>query len=169
MVFKKILAILIGGMVLCTSLSASVYAETTSLSVDSGIAPAYEIAENTISNLSISEKTAFCSSSARSADAISITVEQTLQKQGFLWIWSTYGAKAVTSAGSAMDFITSTAILCYMDGNTARSVSTTNTEKNYTYCSATASKAFKVGYSATGYHEAEHNGDNKIIATYLNF
>lgn len=88
MVFRKILAILIGAMVFCTSLTASAYAETTSLSVDIGVSPLYEIAKIATSNLNISGTTAYCTSSASGTDAVSITVEQTLQKQGFLWSWS---------------------------------------------------------------------------------
>ena len=87
MVLKKILAMLLGGLLLCTSLTASAYAETTSSVVESDIAPAYEIAANIKSNLSISEQTAYCKSEANGIDAVSITVEQTLQKQGFLWVW----------------------------------------------------------------------------------
>lgn len=88
MVFKKILAILFGGVVLCTSLTASAYAETTSSIVESEIAPAYEIASSVMSNLSISGITAYCTSDAYGIETVSITVEQTLQKQGFLWLWS---------------------------------------------------------------------------------
>ena len=87
MVYKKILAMLLGGLLLCTSLTASAYAETTSSVVESDIAPAYEVAVNVISNLSISGQTAYCKSEANGIDAVSITVEQTLQKQGFLWVW----------------------------------------------------------------------------------
>ena len=43
MFFKKIFAVLISGILLCTSLTAPAYAETTSSYVDSGISPAYEI------------------------------------------------------------------------------------------------------------------------------
>lgn len=89
MVFKKILAILFTGMVLCTGLSVSAYAETTYLLNNSGVAPAYEKAYNVQSNLSISGYTAYCTSETYCADTVvSITVEQTLQKQGFLWLWS---------------------------------------------------------------------------------
>ena len=87
MVFRKILAILIGAMVFCTSMTASAYAETTSLSINIGVSPLYEIAKNVKSNLSISGTTAYCTSSASGTDAVSITVKQTLQKQGFLWSW----------------------------------------------------------------------------------
>lgn len=75
MVFRKILAILIGAMVFCTSLTASAYAETTSLSVDIGVSPLYEIAVNPKSNLNISGTTAYCTSYATGANAVSITVE----------------------------------------------------------------------------------------------
>ena len=89
MFFKKFFAVLISGIVLCTSLTASAYAETTSSFVDSGISPAYEIAYNTRSDLIISEKTAYCTSSASGIDAVSITVEQTLEKySGWFWIWN---------------------------------------------------------------------------------
>ena len=87
MFFKKIFAVLISGIVICTSLTAPAYAETTSSYVDSGISPAYEIAYETLSILSISGRTAYCTSSASGNDVVSITVEQTLQKQGFLWLW----------------------------------------------------------------------------------
>ena len=87
MVLKKILAILFCGMLLCTSLTVSAYAEKTSTVVESEVAPAYEIASSVMSNLSISGTTAYCKSSASGIDTVSITVEQTLQKQGFLWLW----------------------------------------------------------------------------------
>lgn len=93
-----------------------------------------------------------------------VTVEGAITKSG-----DNKRATATTMAGSAMDSITSTAILRYMDGSTARSVSSTNTETITTYCSTTALTLFGKGYSATGIHEAEHNGDNKIFATFLNF
>ena len=87
MFFKQIFAILISGIALCTSLTASAYAATTYSFVDSGVSPAYEIAYSTQSDLRISDKTAYCTSYASGIDVESITVEQTLQKQGFLWLW----------------------------------------------------------------------------------
>ncbi len=88
MVFKRILAILMSAMIFCTGLTASAYAETTSLSVVNGIAPLYELAERPSSSLGIIGRTAYCTSSEDGSGAVSITVEQTLQKQGFLWSWS---------------------------------------------------------------------------------
>ena len=87
MVFKRIMAILFSAIMLCSSLTASAYAETTSAFVDGGITPAYEIAGNPRSILDISGKTAYCTSSTNGNGAVSITIEQTLEKQGFLWIW----------------------------------------------------------------------------------
>ena len=87
MLFKKILAILFGGLFLCASLATPAYAEATLPLVESEVVPAYEIATYVTSNLSISGQTAYCTSSATGADTVSITVEQTLQKQGFLWLW----------------------------------------------------------------------------------
>lgn len=72
---------------MCFSVSAS--AVTTNTFVDSGIAPAYEIAYNPYSDLSISGQTAYCSSVSDSTNAVKITVQQTLQKySGLLWIWN---------------------------------------------------------------------------------
>lgn len=88
MIFKKIFAILFCGTVLCTSLTVSACAETTSSIVESEITPAYEIASNARSGLNLSGQTAYCSSDAYGIETVSITVEQTLQKQGFLWLWS---------------------------------------------------------------------------------
>ena len=87
MFFKKIFAVLISGILLCTSLAAPAYAEIKSSFVSSDVSPAYEIAFNAQSTLGIIGQTAYCTSSARGTDAVSITVEQTLQKQGFLWLW----------------------------------------------------------------------------------
>lgn len=89
MVIKRIsvIALLLMSMCMCFSVSAS--AVTTNAFVDSGIAPAYEIAYNPYSNLSISGQTAYCSSVSDSTNAVKITVQQTLQKySGLLWIWN---------------------------------------------------------------------------------
>lgn len=89
MVIKRIsvIALLLMSMCMCFSVSAS--AVTTNAFVDSGIAPAYEIAYNPYSDLSISGQTAYCSSVSDSTNAVKITVQQTLQKySGLLWIWN---------------------------------------------------------------------------------
>ena len=80
MVLRKIMVILFSTIVLCTSLMATTSAETMYLNADEGIAPAYEIA---------SDNCAYCTSETRGADAVSINVEQTLEKySGWFWIWN---------------------------------------------------------------------------------
>lgn len=54
------------------------------------VAPLYEIAGNAWCDLTICSSTANCRSSVDNSSAVKITAEQYLQKQGFLWIWSTY-------------------------------------------------------------------------------
>ncbi|MCH5203817.1 MAG: hypothetical protein J1F03_03660 [Oscillospiraceae bacterium] len=89
MALRKIMVMLFSAIVLCTSLVATTSAETMYPPVDEGITPAYEIASNPYSNLEISGQTAYCTSKTGSANAISITVEQTLEKySGWFWIWS---------------------------------------------------------------------------------
>lgn len=89
MVFKKEMAMVLAAVCLCLSFSVSVSAQTTYSIFDVGVSPAYEIGYNPTSRLSISGKTAYCTSSTDGVNAVSITVEQTLEKySGFLWIWN---------------------------------------------------------------------------------
>lgn len=94
MQFKKILVSLGVLLCFCTSFSAVAYADMTTPFPDYGISVLYEIANYPESMLSITDGTAYCISSTTGTNTVSITVTQTLQKQGFLWIWGTYdGAK----------------------------------------------------------------------------
>lgn len=53
--------------------------------------PYYEMASKAESKLSINGTTATCESILRGdTDVVKIVAEQYLQRQGFLWIWSTY-------------------------------------------------------------------------------
>lgn len=89
MVFKRVLAMVLAAVCLCLSFSVSVSAETTHSNIDVGVSPAYEIAKNATSNLSINGQTAYCTSTTDGVDTVSITVEQTLEKySGWLWIWN---------------------------------------------------------------------------------
>lgn len=55
------------------------------------VQPYYEKAVDTKSELSINGTTATCKSSVDGhSDVVEITAVQYLEKQGFLWIWSTY-------------------------------------------------------------------------------
>lgn len=89
MIFKRVMAMVLAAVCLCLSLSVSVSAETTDSIIVDEIAPAYEIASNPSSLLSISGQTACCKSKTGTVNAVSITVEQTLEKySGLLWIWN---------------------------------------------------------------------------------
>ena len=86
--FKKNNGDTFSAIVLCTSL-VTTSSETTYPPADDGIAPTYEIAGNPKSNLSVSGKTAYCTSETVGDNAVSITVEQTLEKyNGWFWIWN---------------------------------------------------------------------------------
>lgn len=52
------------------------------------VMPAYEIANNPVSQLSISGTTATCTSKTNGTSVKSITAEQTLEKYWGLWIWN---------------------------------------------------------------------------------
>ena len=78
MQLKKIIASLAASICLFANSGVAVY----------GISLAYEIAEHTTSTLSIVNGTAYCDSSAKGENAVSITLTQTLQKYWGLWIWN---------------------------------------------------------------------------------
>ena len=86
--FKKIFSALMVTVCLCTGVCLTAYAEESDMYISDEIVPAYEIAENLSSALSISGTKATCESSAKGDDCIRITVTHTLQKySGWLWIW----------------------------------------------------------------------------------
>ncbi len=88
MKFKKLIASL--GVLIClgTNVGAAAYAETSAPFIDGGISLMYEIADDPRSVLSISDRTAYCTSSVEGTNAVSISVTQTLQKHWGLWIWN---------------------------------------------------------------------------------
>ncbi len=88
MQFKKILVSLGVLLCFCTSFSAVAYADMTTPFPDYGISVLYEIANTPKSTLSIDNGTAHCLSSTAGINTANIKVTQTLQKQGFLWIWT---------------------------------------------------------------------------------
>lgn len=88
MIHKKIMTTLLTAIILCMSFSVSASAETTALFADD-VAPAYEIAYNVTSSLSISGNTAYCTSKSDGINAVSITVVQKLEKySGWFAIWN---------------------------------------------------------------------------------
>lgn len=86
---KKGMAILLTAVCLCMSFSVSTTAETNDSFITDEVSPAYEIGANPTSNLSVSGKTAYCTSVVGGKKAVSITVEQTLEKySGWFAIWN---------------------------------------------------------------------------------
>ncbi|MCM1167739.1 MAG: hypothetical protein NC299_04695 [Lachnospiraceae bacterium] len=84
---KRVFSILMC-LLLCFSFSATANAQTVQTSI---VQPYYEKASNAMSELSVSDTKATCISTTKGkSDVTKIVAEQTLQKQGFLWIWSTY-------------------------------------------------------------------------------
>lgn len=89
MQLKKILTSVLSAVVLCATpvtQAASAAAEPYSI-----VSPLYEIAADAKSELRIIGSSAECNSVAKTQNAVKITAVQTLERQGFLWIWSTYG------------------------------------------------------------------------------
>lgn len=89
MQLKKILTSVLSAVVLCATpvtQAAAAAAEPYSI-----VSPLYEIADGAWAELSFSGSSAICKSVAKSDNALKITAVQTLERQGFLWIWSTYG------------------------------------------------------------------------------
>lgn len=71
------------------SFSVSTIAETTDSFIIDEVSPAYEIAYNSTSSLTINDKMAYCISKAKGNNVVSITVEQTLEKySGWFAIWN---------------------------------------------------------------------------------
>lgn len=79
---------LVMSVLMCFSLSTAVSAQTIPANF---IQPYYEMAADADSDLYISGTTASCTSKVNGfSNVVKITINQYLQKQGFLWIWSTY-------------------------------------------------------------------------------
>ena len=73
--------------VLCFSAVQPVTHAETTISAISQVEPYYAVKATTATDLKIQGSTATCFSSIKAEDAVKIRAEQTLQKQGFLWIW----------------------------------------------------------------------------------
>lgn len=74
-------------MVASTTVSTSAYEADLTIAAEK-VAPAYEIASNPVSQLSISGATASCLSKVSGPSVKSITAEQTLEKFWGLWVWN---------------------------------------------------------------------------------
>ncbi len=84
---RKVISLLMS-LLMCFSLSIPVSAQTVPTGI---VQPYYEKAASVKSCLYINGTTATCRSSVIGhSDVVKITATQYLQKQGFLWIWTTY-------------------------------------------------------------------------------
>lgn len=84
---RKVISMLMC-LLLCFSFSVTASAKTIPTNTAQ---PYYEMVSKAESKLSINDTTATCESILRGdPDVVKIVAEQYLQKQGFLWIWSTY-------------------------------------------------------------------------------
>lgn len=84
---RKVISML-AVFLLCFALPVTASANSFSRVI---VQPYYEKANNAWSEVSLSATNAICKSYVSgSSDVVKITAEQYLQKQGFLWIWTTY-------------------------------------------------------------------------------
>lgn len=84
---RKVISILMC-LLVCFSFSVTASAKTLPTIT---VQPCYEKASEAKSTLTINGTTATCKSTIKgNTDVTKIVAEQTLEKQGFLWIWDTY-------------------------------------------------------------------------------
>lgn len=84
---KKVFSLMMS-LLLCFSFPVT--ASAKAVLVDA-VQPLYEMANEATSTLSINGTTATCKSTlSGNSDVTKIVAVQTLEKQGFLWIWGTY-------------------------------------------------------------------------------
>ncbi len=88
MKLKKYLALILSAVMACSVMCTSVSAEASLQVIQEEISPAYEIAQDAKSFLTISSGTATCESKCNGlSETVKITAVQTLQKYWGLWIW----------------------------------------------------------------------------------
>lgn len=100
MQFKLLMGAALSAVLLCLAPAKQVTAAAEPYSI---VLPLYDIGYGAYSNLCISGSTASCESHVTGDSAVTITVEQYLQKQGILWIWSTYDGAEWTETVNAND------------------------------------------------------------------
>ena len=104
---KVKLLVAVFSAVLCFSTVQPItYAETTTSAV-SQVEPYYAVNATADTDLTIQGNTATCYSSIQAEDTVKITAEQTLQKQGFLWIWGGVSGDSWTKTVSSTNMLMS--------------------------------------------------------------
>lgn len=84
---KLLISTVLSAILFCSTSTASAFAQTNKPQIDI-VAPQYTLAVNPESSLQLDGKNAICTSYTSSNNAVTITVEQTLQKYWGLWIWN---------------------------------------------------------------------------------
>lgn len=87
MQFKLLMGAAMAAVLLCLAPTTQITAAAEPYSI---VLPLYDIGYGACFYLCISGSTASCESRVTGDSAETITAEQYLQKQGILWIWSTY-------------------------------------------------------------------------------
>lgn len=87
MKFKNIIGAVLCACLMCFMPIAQTAAATEPYSI---AAPLYELTNDPVCELWIDGTTAYCKTEINNGSAVRITVQQTLEKQGFLWIWRQY-------------------------------------------------------------------------------
>lgn len=106
MKLRKYFALILSAILLCTSMSTSAFAETTSY-IQNGISPYYKNAMEVESYLSISSNSAECTSiGGGHSNVVQISVEHTLQKFWGLWIWNDVASWSKSENGQNIFLIT---------------------------------------------------------------
>ena len=85
---SKIISAILAAAIIGTSMTAVASAKELNSADLSIVAPCYAIANNPVSQLSVSGTTAYCSSQVSGLSVKSITAEQSLEKFWGLWVWN---------------------------------------------------------------------------------
>ena len=85
---KLFLSVVLSAIMLCVIPLCQ--ASAVEIGINTISTPYNETETYSYSELQINNKIATCYSNVKNSRAVKITAEQYLQKQGFLWIWSTY-------------------------------------------------------------------------------
>lgn len=97
---KKLLATILFAVLCFSAVQPVTYAQVQTSAV-SPVEPCYSVDAWTDTSLKIQGSTATCFSTIQADEAVKITAEQTLQKQGFLWIWGKVDGASWTKTSSS--------------------------------------------------------------------
>lgn len=109
------IVLLLTSLLMCFSLSLTASAQNVPTSI---VQPYYENTCDASAELYINGTTAICESTLRGfSNVTKIVAVQTLQKQGFLWMWSTYDNTGWTKTVYASSLLMSNTKMGLSSGN----------------------------------------------------